>query len=149
MNTFVLRAEKGCFIQVVLDEVLGFPNYTSPFGGYDVQGTVEIKSGSYYVKGELWFTTAEVYEFYNQLLQCWADLNGTAVFWTCETSLKVEVTFNSRGQVTIEGCFKEFAHEENELKFKIQSDQSFFVETIDGLKAIVQYYGDKNGIRKD
>lgn len=149
MHEFVLRGKRGCFIRVVLDQVLGFPKQTSHFGGYDVQGTVEIKSGNYYVKGELWFTTGEVYEFYNQLVQCWNDLNGTATFWTYETNLKLEAAFNDRGQVTIEGYFKEFADEENELKYEIESDQSFFVETIDGLKAIVKHYGDLKGVRND
>jgi hypothetical protein len=148
VNEFVLRGKRGCFIRVALDEVLGFPNHTSHFGGYDVQGTVEIKSGSYYAKGELWFTTGEVYEFYNQLAKCWADLDGTATFWTCETNLKFEARFNGRGQVTITGYYKEFAHQENELKFETESDQSFFVETMDGLKAIVKEYGDLKGVRK-
>lgn len=149
MNEFVLRGKQGCFIRVVLDEVLGFPNQTSHFGGYDVQGTVEIKSGSYYATGELWFTTGEVYEFYKQISKCWSDLHGTATFWTYETNLKVEASFNNRGQVAITGYYKEYAHQENELKFEMESDQSFFVETTDGLKAIVQEYGDMRGVRKE
>lgn len=131
MNEFVLRGKQGCFVRVVLDEVLEFPNQTSHFGGYYVQGTVEIKSGSYYAKGELWFTTGEVYEFYHQLSKCWSELCGTAAFWTYETNLKVEASFNNRGQVAITGYYKEFAHQENELKFEMESDQSFFVETTD------------------
>jgi hypothetical protein len=149
VTEFVLGGKQGCFIRVVLEKVLGFPNHTSHFGGYDVQGAVEIKSGSYYAKGELWFTTGEVYEFYDQLSKCMADLHGTATFWTYETNLKVEATFNGRGQVAITGYYKEFAHQDNELKFDIESDQSFFVETMDGLKAIVKHYGDLKGVRKE
>ncbi|AIQ17699.1 hypothetical protein H70357_14285 [Paenibacillus sp. FSL H7-0357] len=63
-----------------------------------------------------------------------------------EVNLKLEVKFNKRGQVIIEGYFKEFAHEGNELIFEIESDQSFFVETLDGLKQFVNHYGDMKGI---
>jgi hypothetical protein len=111
--------------------------------------TAEVKSGNYYVKGELWFSTGETYEFYNQLAQCWTDLKGVASFCTSEANLKLEVTFNNRGQVVIEGYFKEFAHKENELKFEIESNQSFFEETLDGLRKIVNNCGDLKGIRRE
>ncbi|MEK4106826.1 hypothetical protein [Paenibacillus odorifer] len=61
-------------------------------------------------------------------------------------NLKLDVTFNKRGQVIVEGYFKEFAHEDNKLKFEIESNQNFFVETLDGLKKIVKHYGDLKGI---
>lgn len=149
MNEFVVRGKQGCFIRIALDEVFGFPNLTSHFGGYDVKGTAEIKSGNYYVKGELWFSTGEIYEFYNQLVRCWTDLTGVATFWTSEANLKLEVKFNNHGQVVIEGYFKEFANQDNELKFEIESNQSFFMETIEGLGEVINHYGDLKGIRRD
>lgn len=48
---FVIRGKKGCFILITIEEVFDFPNITSHFGGYDVRGTAEIKSGNYYLKG--------------------------------------------------------------------------------------------------
>ncbi|WP_438491564.1 WapI family immunity protein [Paenibacillus sp. IHBB 3054] len=146
MHEFVVRGKKGCFVQITIEEAFDFPNMTSHFGGYDVRGIVEIKSGNYYVKGQLWFSTGEVYQFYDQLIRCMADLDGVAALINSEVNLKLEVKFNKRGQVIIEGYFKEFAHEGNELIFEIESDQSFFVETLDGLKQIVNHYGDMKGI---
>jgi hypothetical protein len=35
---------------------------------------------------------------------------------------------------------------DNKLLVEIESDQSFFVETLDGLKHIVNQYGDMRGI---
>ena len=146
MFDFVVRGKNGSFILITIDEAFDFPNSTSHFGGYDVKGMVEIKSGSYYVKGELWFSTGEVYQFYNQLIKCWSDLEGIATFINSEVNFKLEVKFNKYGKVIIEGYFKEFAHEDNELKYEIESNQSFFVETIEGLNKIVNHYGDFNGI---
>lgn len=148
MNEFVIRGKQGCFIKITLDEVFGFPNMTSHAGGYDTRGTVEIKSGNFYVKGQLWFSTGETYEFYNQLVRCWKNLDGVATFCNSEADLKIEVKFNNRGQVEIEGYFKEYAPRDNELRFKIESNQSFFVETLDGLKEIVNCYGDQEGTRR-
>lgn len=149
MNEFVVRGKQGCFIRITLDEVFGFPKMTSHFGGYDAKGAAEIKSGNYYVKGEVWFSTGETYEFYNQLVQCWTDLDGVATFCTSEANLKLEVKFNNRGQVVIEGYFKEFADRDNELKFEIESNQSFFVESLDGLREIVNHYGNLKGTRRE
>ncbi|MCY9669211.1 hypothetical protein M5X11_30530 [Paenibacillus alginolyticus] len=147
MYVFFLRGNQGCFVRITFDEVFGFPKLTSPFGGYDVRGTVEIKSGNYCVKGELWFSTGEIYEFYNQLSRCFTELKGISSFCTTEANLKLEVAFGHRGQVVIEGYFKEFAHRDNELKFEIESNQSFFVETLDGLREIISHYGDLKGKR--
>ena len=54
MNEFVVIGKQG-FIRIELIKAFGFPKDTSHFGGYDAQGITEIKSGNYYVLGELWF----------------------------------------------------------------------------------------------
>ncbi|MDH6371724.1 hypothetical protein M2444_003523 [Paenibacillus sp. PastF-3] len=149
MYEFVVRGKQGCYVNITLDEVFGYPNATSHFGGYDVRGTAELKSGNYYVKGELWFSTGQTYEFYNQLARCYTDLMGIATFCNSEANLKIDINFNNRGQVVIEGYFKEFAHQDNELKFEIESNQSFFIETLDGLREIVDHYGGLKGIHQE
>lgn len=146
VNKFVIKGKEG-FIQIGLNEVFGFPDMTSNFGGYDVQGRIEMKSGNYYVDGELCFTTGEIYEFHEQLSRCYRELSGVATFWTSEANLKIKVIFNKLGQITIEGFFREKSHQENELKFEMESDQTFFEETIKELKKIVDYYGDSRGVR--
>lgn len=146
MNEFTIKGEQG-FIRIELQNVIGFPEETSHFGGYDAEGIVEIKSGNYYVLGELWFTTADVYEFYKQLDNCYRELKGMAVFWNYETSLKLEVVFNHLGQVILQGYFKEKAHMENELQFEMESDQSFLTSTLEDLRKFVDHYGDSKGVK--
>jgi hypothetical protein len=144
MNEFTIGGKQG-FIRIELQEAIDFPKNTSPFGGYDALGIVEIKSGSYYALGELWFTTGEVYQFYQQLAQCFQELNGKAKFWNYESNFKVEIEFGKLGQFIIKGYFKEKQELENELQFEIESEQNYLSSTLSQLKKFVDKYGDLKG----
>ena len=146
MNEFVLRSNQE-FIRIELIEVFGFPKDTSHYGGYDANGIVEIKSGNYYVEGEMWFATGEVFDFYNQLKRCYSELKGEAIFWSSEANLKIGIKFNSLGKIIIQGYFKEQLGKGNELQFEIESDQSLIPSTLEELKKFVSYYGDNKGVQ--
>jgi len=144
MNEFTIKGNQG-FVRIKLQNVSGFPKDISHFGGYDAEGIVEIKSGNYYVLGELWFTTGDVYEFYKQLDKCYCELKGMATFQNYETSLKLEVVFKELGQVVLQGYFIEKAYMENELQFEIESDQTFLSYTLEDLRTFVGHYGNSKG----
>ncbi|MCM2535008.1 hypothetical protein NDK43_25040 [Neobacillus pocheonensis] len=145
MNEFEIVGKQG-FIRIELNEVIGFPNQTSYLGGYDVKGKIEIKSGNYYVKGaELWFSTGQVYEFFNQLQKCYNNLKGSATFSESENFLKLDLRFNRFGQINIQGYFQEIANQENILQYEFESEQSYLVSTLHQLKNIVDHYGDLKG----
>ena len=146
MNGFTITGKRG-FIRIELQNASGFPKDTSHFGGYEAEGIIEIKSGNYYIFGELWFTTGDVYDFYKQLDKCYRELNGIAVFSNYENSLELEVVFNRLGQVVIQGSFQEKAYVENELQFEIESDQSFLTSTLEELRKFVDHYGDSKGVK--
>ncbi len=148
MNEFVVRGNQG-FIRFELIEVFGFPKDTSHNGGYDAKAIVEIKSGKYYVQGDLWFITGEVVEFYDQLKRCNSELKGEATFWSSEANLKIDIKFNNLGQIIIQGYFKEQSGKDNELQFEMDSDQSFIPSTLEELKEFVSYYGDMKGVRNN
>lgn len=42
---------KGEYLNLKIDNVSGYPNSTSPFGGYDTNSIIEIKTGNYIVHG--------------------------------------------------------------------------------------------------
>lgn len=141
MNGFTIKGNQG-FIRIELQNVMNFPKEISHYGGYDTEGVVEIKSGSYYVLGKVWFTTGDVYAFYTQLDKCYRELKGKATFSNYETSLKLEVVCNHFGQVVLQGYFKEKALLENELQFEIESDQSYLSSTLADLRKIVDHYSE-------
>lgn len=141
MNQIKIEGKQG-FIQIKSEKKYGFSNKKSHFGGYDIEGTVEIKTGNYYVLGELWFTTNDMYEFYQALNKCYNTLQGIATFINYETSLQIEFEFNNLGQVVIQGYYKEKPYLENVLQFEIESDQSFILATLNELKTFLSQYGD-------
>lgn len=143
MDEFTLKGKQG-HIHIRLEELFNFPN-TSHFGGYDAEATVEIKSGNYHVKGKLWFTTGEVYLFYEQLKNCYNSFQGEAVFATYEKNLELKAVFNRKGHVTLVGYYHEHLHLENKLIFEIESDQSYFESTLKQLEKFFQKYGGIKG----
>jgi len=147
MYQFFLGGKQG-FIRIELNEVIGYPNETSFLGGYDVRGKIEIKSGNYYVKdAELWFSTGQIYEFYEQLFKCYKELKGKVNFHNSESELKLVLEFTDLGQFTILGSFQEYPSEENFLQFEFESEQSYLTSTLTELKAIIDYYGGYQGVK--
>lgn len=106
----------------------------------DCRGTVSIASWGFQAQGKAWFTIADVAKFHDQLSACYQALEGTAHFQTASENLKLEVRFGRKGQVAIEGSFQESHNEGNELKFRIQTDQSYLAQSLEELSALVARY---------
>lgn len=143
---FILRGNQG-YLKLELEELFGFHDSTSIFGGYDANGIVEIKSSGFGASGELWFTTGEVYLFYQQLKKSFEDLSGEASFSSTEHNLEFKCTFTWQGHIMCTGFYKEYPAQENELRFEFLSDQSFIPSTLKDLKEFVQMYGGPTGIK--
>lgn len=146
MNGFRIAAKQG-HIEIQLEEVYGFPEATSHFGGYDARASVEIKSGNYSVKGEMYVTTGEISLFYDQLKACYQRLGGEVGFANYDVSLEMKLTFNTQGQVLITGRFKERPDLDNELLFEMESDQSYMISALEDMEQIVRQYGGMEGKR--
>ncbi len=77
MEEFQIIGKSG-FVRINLTNVLEFPETTSTFGGYDTESTIEIKSSNYYVKGLIWITTGNIFDFFQELVKCQKELTGIA-----------------------------------------------------------------------
>lgn len=89
---------------------------------------VEIESWNYRAKGKAWIDAALLRRFQDDLRHCYETLDGMARLTNNpeQQNLTVEVAFERRnGSVTIRGSYRETISEENELRFRIQSDQSY------------------------
>lgn len=146
MDEFIVGGKTG-FVRISVSEVYDYPDRLSPFGGYDVKGYIEIKSGNYHVLGGLWFTTAEVYEFFEALQRNMDTLSGEALFETYESNLELSVIFKSLGHIRIKGRYIEVSSTENELIFGFDSDQSYMFSTLTELRRFVEKYGNKQGLK--
>ena len=75
MEKFEIKGEKG-FFRISLTRIIGFPETTSAFGGYDTESTIEVKSSNYYFKGLVWITTGNIFNFFQELEKCQKNLKG-------------------------------------------------------------------------
>jgi hypothetical protein len=147
MDEFKISAGAD-WVRISFDEVYGFPNLTSNFGGYDVRGVVTIRCGAYHVRGALWFSTGEVWEFYSALKKAYDDLAGEARFGSSEGNLNFTIRFTPRGHWTLEGNYQAEHHNPTKLFFELEGDQSYLNETLKQLADIVATYGDNRGIQR-
>ena len=147
METFKIGAEPY-FIEFKLNKLHGFPNETDVDGGYSVEGSISIHSGKYSVNNaEVWFTTGQVSQLYEQLKEAFQNLKGTIIFSNRGEDISFEMNFTRVGQINVNGHFQEYPSIENRLNFSFQLDQSYIASTLTELKKIVEVYGGMRGIK--
>lgn len=147
MEQFSIKGHNGHF-ELKFVQVFGFPEQTSPWGGYDVKGEFKIRVGEYSAEGELWFSTGEIYQLYEDLKAVNEVLNGTIYFNTHENNLEFKLVFDNKGHIVIKGKYIAAYSRKNELSFEIESDQSFMTSSLSELQRIVQKYGTKEGLKQ-
>jgi hypothetical protein len=136
------------FIRLALERVWGFPHRTCAWGGYDAQGWVDIQCGPYRVHGPLWFSTGEVWQFYDELRRTYDELSGQARFHSYEDNLMFTLMFTARGQVTIRGVYQARPDNDSRLDFELVTDQSYLAEPLDQLAQFIAKYGDNRGVHR-
>jgi hypothetical protein len=137
---FELRGEGRDCIILVLAEVQGFPDAIGHWGGYDVDAIVKIAAGDFQVKSKFYTSTGEIQSFFSQLLLCNDSLHGNAAFTSYEENLAFVVRYDISGQVLITGKFRSNDQRANELRFEIQSDQTFIQSTVKQLQSLAAKY---------
>ncbi|GET24066.1 hypothetical protein [Prolixibacter sp. NT017] len=145
MEKFEIIGENG-FVRIILTKVIGFPETTSVFGGYDTESTIEIRSSNYYVKGLLWITTGNIFNFFQELEKCQKNLDGIARLESYENNLQLTIKYDETGHVITNGKFVENYMLKNILDFEITGDQTFMNSTVNELDDIYKKYGDNKGI---
>lgn len=131
MEKFTLAGETGRVS-------LSFEYSQSRASAREYRGTVSIASWGYQAQGKVWFAMEDVAAFHQRLRACYEALEGVASLATQEESLKLDVVFERNGRVAIQGTFRESHNEGNELRFRIQTDQSFIAQSLEELAEVVQ-----------
>lgn len=147
MEEFSIKGE-GNLINIVFDEVFGFPDTTCHWGGYEVRATLIIKSSNFHVKATLWTSTGEIYEFLQSIKQCNNELKGEASYKSYEGNIELKAKYDNLGHVNIKGQFSEQNELDNKLKFEFNTDQTFISLTVKELELIALKYGGLKGIKK-
>jgi len=144
MDSFEIKGDNG-LLRISISEVFGFPNQTSHFGGYDCRADIEIRVPSYFVKGDFYTTTGEIFNFYEALNKCQKEIKGDAKYSTSEGNLELNVNFDELGHTEVYGRFQQTMGIGNNLSFEIKSDQSFIKYTVYQLLEIFKKYGNNYG----
>ena len=147
MESFTIKGEFD-FITLTFEEVFSFPETTCHWGGYDVRAILEIQSGDFHVKSNLYTSTGEIFEFSQQLKSCNEKLKGTSKYISYEGNLELIAEYDNAGHVNVKGEFSAQNQFGNKLTFEFSSDQTFISIALKDLEAIAEKYGDKNGIKK-
>ena len=144
IDEFSIHADNGQ-IYLKIDEAFGFPTSTCHWGGYDTQSTIEIRSGNYSVKGQVYISTGNIYDFFRQFEECYKTLKGKATLESYEKNFLMILDFDGFGHVRITGTFNEM-HDLNKLDFEMKTDQTFLADTLTSLTKIYQKFGDNKGV---
>lgn len=142
---FEIRGEPENYLRITLDKVHGFPDSTCAFGGYDSESIIIIKSDNYSVRGVLYVSTGNIYEFYNEIQNCQQGLSGVAKFRSYEGNLWFNVEYDILGHINITGKYNERHQENNYLRFSFLTDQTFIKSTLDELRKIYEKFGNNKG----
>jgi hypothetical protein len=135
------------YLKISFAEVLGFPDSTSHFGGYDVRCCIDISSDGFVVKHEdFWTSTGVIYKFFENLSACNKALSGEVNFDTIE-DLELKIKYDTLGHASIRGKFDKGGEFGNKLEFEFITDQTFIQNTLRQLSAIVQKYGGMKGVK--
>ena len=146
IDDFFIQADNGQ-IYLKIDQAFGFPTDTCHWGGYDTQSRIEIKSANYSVKGQVYISTGNIYNFFRQFEECYKTLKGTATLESYEKNLLITLDFDGLGHVKITGTFNEM-YNLNKLDFEMKTDQTFLADTLDSLTKIYQKFGDNKGVTR-
>ena len=150
MKAFCLRGSAGNEkIEIIIEEVFGFPKETCYDGGYDFRGIVNVHVGNFVVDGALVYcSTGALYRLLASLKQCYQSLEGTAkLFHSLENNLTFVLRMTKSGRAVIEGEYQEYSHINTKLVFEMETDQTCILAAINELQHIENLFGDELGKR--
>jgi len=148
MEEFIIQGGAD-FVKIAFEEIYGFPESTCHFGGYDTRSYVEISSGNFKVRSQLYVSTGEIFEFYRKLSNANEVLKGEIHFGNYESNLEVNLKYDSNGHLSVKGHFYELGEFGNELNFEFVSDQTYIQSTLRQLQLIAEKYGDMKGVKSN
>lgn len=160
MLAFRMEGAEGNHIALTIDEVFDFPHETSYGGGYGAKGVVSVQSEGFTAKGELYFTTGELYGFLQELTRChallfagkittnFADSCTSAKIRNTEGTFEAAFTFDKTGKISVTGTYQQYSHLQNTLAFEFKSDQTQSTKAIQQLEQVVAVFGGNGGIMR-
>ena len=138
-------------IEIMIEEIYGFPNETCYDGGYDFRGSVNIHVGGFAVNNApIFSSTGALFRLLISLQECYKSLEGRAIFsHSLENNLSFDLKMGKMGRAVVEGEYQEFSHINTRLIFEMQTDQTCVLSAIKDLQYIESVFGDELGKRDE
>ena len=138
-------------IEIIIEELYGFPTETCYDGGYDFRGVANICVGKFKVNNAAVFcSTGALYRLLASLKQCYHTLEGEAKFLhSLENNITFVLKMGRFGRAVIEGEYQEFSHLNTRLIFEMETDQTYILATINELQHMEDLFGDELGKRTE
>ena len=86
------------------------------------------------------FTTSDFVRFRDELSTVLTKLSGTASFLTDEEALSLSIDIGRTGGALVSGVAQTEGQPQASLSFSFDSDQSFLIQTLHGLDALVTHF---------
>ncbi|GAB4043113.1 WapI family immunity protein [Spirosoma litoris] len=140
---FLIKGPNG-FVEIEIKEVFNYPAHTCMWGGYETTSKLTFRGSRFLMEKELYLSTGEIYNFYNELYTAHSLLKGEAELFH-ESIPLLTVSYDGTGNVIVKGELSDHDKDGNFLRFKLETDQSYIVETLINIRQIVNEYGDNTG----
>jgi len=152
IKAFCLKGSTGNEkIEIIIEDIFGFPHETCYDGGYDFRGIANVHIGNFKVNdAPVFCSTGALYRLLMSLKQCYQSLEGTAsLFHSLENNLTFVLSMTKLGHAVIEGEYQEISHVNTKLVFEMETDQTCILSTINELQTIENLFGNEFGKRSE
>jgi len=99
-----------------------------------------IKMGAFTGAFRCALTTLDIRTSYESLKKSIATVQGTAYFRTTEKDIDIEIRFDNRGSAVVRGTISPQASLEASLTFRLDTDQSYLLQTMQQLEATLRVF---------
>jgi hypothetical protein len=136
MTSFTIGTNAGDHVIVEID---GRPDEHDDW----LAATVSVHAGAFSATIDATLVTCDFPRFRTQLEALYKTLTGSAVFETIERQLDISCVGNERGGIVVVGIVQDRVGNGNELKFRLDIDQTYLPRIIAELYGIESEFPNK------
>ncbi len=136
MHSITLDGDAGDYVVLTIN---GRPDENDDW--LDV--TISVSAGAFSGCVSASLLTVDFTNFRRELESLHQTLDGTATFETIEGQLTIECVGNGRGGIGVTGMVEDRARNSNQLKYQIDTDQTFLPALISQIRVIEEMFPNK------
>ena len=136
MHSITLRGNAGDHVIITCH---GRPDENDDW----LDATIDVAAGAFSGRVSASLVTVDFARFRRELESLHQTLDGTATFETIERQLAIECVGNGRGGIGVTGMVEDRAGDGNQLKYQIDTDQTFLPALISQIRVLEELFPNK------